>query len=169
MAPAKARNHDDHKSDAPAKEKGSGHASTKMRRGASQQANALNREAPTSAPSQIPAEPSAPTLAWSSFDRRFLHAYVREHELSTAYSYLSPYHNWVLSHPGSIGLHSPTMARKRKLRRQSRDQLALAVRKHFNGLGIQENEVIVDFIYKIRNEKGAKYPGARKAEYANGE
>lgn len=30
------------------------------------------------------------------------------------------------------------------------------MRKHFNGLGIQENDVIVDFIYKVRNHQGVK-------------
>ena len=42
------------------------------------------------------------------------------------------------------------MARRRDQRRQSKEQLANAVRKHFNGLGIQENEVVVDFLYKVK-------------------
>jgi hypothetical protein len=45
---------------------------------------------------------------------------------------------------------SPTMARHKQQRRQSKDQLANAVRKHFNSMGIIENEVIVDFLYKVR-------------------
>lgn len=48
------------------------------------------------------------------------------------------------------------MVRKQQIKRQSKDQLALAVRKHFNGLGIQENDVIVDFIYKVRNHQDVK-------------
>jgi hypothetical protein len=28
--------------------------------------------------------------------------------------------------------------------------LSNAVRKHFNGLGIQENEAIVEFLYKVK-------------------
>lgn len=44
------------------------------------------------------------------------------------------------------------MVRRRQARRQSKNHLALAVRKHFNGVGIQENDVIVDFIHKIRHE-----------------
>ncbi|KAK5998642.1 hypothetical protein PT974_01023 [Cladobotryum mycophilum] len=167
MAPAKtSRNHDDHKPDAPVKEKNGGHTSTKMRRGASQQTSASHhREAPTistSASVQAPTEPLAPTLPWSSFDRRSLHSYLREHEINTPYSYVSSYHSWVLSCPGSLGLYSPTMVRKRQVRRQSKEHLALAVRKHFNGLGIQENDVIVDFIYKIRNEKVPKHQGLNK-------
>lgn len=62
----------------------------------------------------------------------------------------------VLSQPGGIGLHSPTMIRKKKSQRQDKETLAMAVRKHFNGVGIQENDVIVDFIYKIRSENDAK-------------
>lgn len=45
---------------------------------------------------------------------------------------------------------SPTMAGKKEQRRQSKDQLATAVRKHFKSMGIVENEVIVDFLYKVR-------------------
>lgn len=43
------------------------------------------------------------------------------------------------------------MARRKGRRRQSKEQLTHAVRKHFNGLGIQENEVVVDFLYKVHN------------------
>lgn len=56
------------------------------------------------------------------------------------------------------------MVRKKKARRQNKDQLALAVRKHFNGVGIQENDVIVDFICKIRNGKSVKLIGPSKNE-----
>jgi histone deacetylase complex subunit SAP30 len=45
---------------------------------------------------------------------------------------------------------SPTMAKQKQQRRQSKDQLANAVRKHFNSMGITENEVVVDFLYKVR-------------------
>ncbi|RGP78561.1 hypothetical protein FLONG3_3286, partial [Fusarium longipes] len=91
-------------------------------------------------------------LHWASFDRDVLHAYRREHRLNTPTSFSNPYCQWILSQPNSIGLHSPTMVRRRQARRQSKDQLALAVRKHFNGMGVQENDVIVDFIYKIRHD-----------------
>ncbi|KAF5554882.1 uncharacterized protein FSUBG_5150 [Fusarium subglutinans] len=157
MPPAKSsRNHDD-KADTPnSKEKGgNGHTSTKMRRNASQQNHSHLREvqnATAAAPPQPPAEPSPPSLHWASFDRDVLHAYRREHRLNTPSSFSSPYCQWILSQPNGIGIHSPTMVRRRQARRQSKDQLALAVRKHFNGMGVQENDVIVDFIYKIRHE-----------------
>jgi hypothetical protein len=47
---------------------------------------------------------------------------------------------------------SPTMARRKEQRRQSKEQLANAVRKHFNSMGIIENEVVVDFLYKVRHQ-----------------
>lgn len=59
----------------------------------------------------------------------------------------------MLSSPRGIGKYSPTMTRRGPGRRQHKDQLALAARKHFNGVGIQENDVIVDFICKLRGEK----------------
>ena len=38
----------------------------------------------------------------------------------------------------------------------------MAVRKHFNDLGIQENDVIVDFICKLKNDEATKPDGARR-------
>ncbi len=67
----------------------------------------------------------------------------------------------MLAQPGSIGLQSPTMARRKDLRRQSKEQLASAARKHFNGLGSQENDIIVDFLHKIRSQ-GVTKPARRK-------
>jgi hypothetical protein len=43
------------------------------------------------------------------------------------------------------------MARRAQFRRQSKEELTKAVRRHFNSAGIQENDVIVDFIHKVRN------------------
>jgi hypothetical protein len=51
---------------------------------------------------------------------------------------------------------------RRKKQRQNKEQLTKAVRKHFNGLGVQENDVIVDFIYKIRSENATKERGPQK-------
>lgn len=114
---------------------------------------------------------SLPQLPWSSFDRDALHAYRREHDISTPTSFASKYHQWVLSQsaPTCIGRFSPTMVRKRAARRQSKDTLALAVRKHFNGVGIQENDVIVDFISKVRSGKSVNLIGPSKQEALNAE
>ncbi|KFA61907.1 hypothetical protein S40285_02820 [Stachybotrys chlorohalonatus IBT 40285] len=165
--PKSSRNHDDAKADsAGTKEKsGSHHTSTKMRRVASQSTAAQIREAAavlTSTPHQPPPEPHAPSLSWPSFDREVLHAYRREHRLNTPTSFASSYHQCVLSQPSGIGLYSPTMARKKGARRQSKDRLAMAVRKHFNGIGAQENEVIVEFIYNIRSDNARKETGPNK-------
>ncbi|PNY28768.1 Uncharacterized protein TCAP_01310 [Tolypocladium capitatum] len=170
MAPAKsARNADDHKPDGGGpKDKSGGHqTSTKMRRVASQTsashaAKVPNASASASAPAPGISESTAPALNWPSFDRDTLHAYRREHQLNTPTSFSSTYHQWVLSQPGSIGIYSPTMVCKRQARRQNKEHLAMAVRKHFNGMGIQENDVIVDFLYKIHCDKASKANGPNK-------
>lgn len=88
-------------------------------------------------------------MQWSTIDTSILHAYRYAYRLNTSSAFSSPYNQIILSRP-DIARLSPTMARRRDQRRQSKDQLANAVRKHFNGLGIQENEVIVDFLYKVK-------------------
>lgn len=99
-------------------------------------------------------------LQWPAFERDVLHSYRRAYRLNTSTAFTNDVRRWVLSKPGSIGLHSPTMARRKEFRRQSKDQLANNVRKHFNGLGIQENDIIVDFLHKVRSQaitKPAKF------------
>ncbi|GJN80680.1 hypothetical protein PLIIFM63780_004208 [Purpureocillium lilacinum] len=169
MAPPKgSRTTDDHKAEGgAAKEKSAAPSAVKMRRGASQTSAASHgpakgANAPTSAPAQhaAAAEAPSPTLNWTTFDRTALHAYRREYRLSTPTSFSSTYHQLVLTRPGGIGLYSPTMARRNgAFRRQTKEQLAMAVRKHFNGVGVQENDVIVDFIHKIHSERVAKTSG----------
>lgn len=44
------------------------------------------------------------------------------------------------------------MARKKDKRRVAKDQLALAVRKNFNGAAVNEIDVVVDMVYKVRNQ-----------------
>lgn len=44
------------------------------------------------------------------------------------------------------------MAREKNKRRQSKEQLANAVRKHFNGQGIAENDAVVEFLYKVKHQ-----------------
>ncbi|KAK2028049.1 hypothetical protein LX32DRAFT_640300 [Colletotrichum zoysiae] len=163
MAPksSKTAAHDDTKSESTApKEKqtpGSGghHSNGKLRRVASSTGSQLREvtNANAAADVQVAAKEAAqnPGIQWSTFDRETLHAYRREHHLNTPTSFSCSYRQLVLSRPGGIGLHSPTMARKKENRRQSKEQLTMSVRKHFNGLGIQENDVIVDFIHKVRS------------------
>lgn len=135
---------------------GSNPTSAKMRRVASQPNASQLREAaaaPTSGPAQHTTEPQLPTINWSTFHRDDLHSYRREHQLPTPTAFASTFHHTVMSRPYSIGRYSPTMIRKQEARRQSKESLEKTVRKHFNGLGIHENDVIVDFLYKIRSAK----------------
>lgn len=88
-------------------------------------------------------------MEWSKIDPSILHDYRYAYGLNTPSAFSHPHNELVLS--AGIGKMSPTMARRKDRRRQSKDQLTHAVRKHFNGLGIQENEVVVDFLYKVHH------------------
>lgn len=88
-------------------------------------------------------------MQWSTLDPEILSAYSHAYQLNTPPAFISDYNQLLLTGPG-IGRFSPTMARRREKRRQSKDQLSNTVRKHFNGLGIQENEAIVEFLYKVK-------------------
>lgn len=90
-----------------------------------------------------------PQLQWSTFDASILHGYRYDYRLNTPAAFNKSYNQLVLSH-STIGRMSPTMARRKEQRRQSKEQLANSVRKHFNSMGIIENEVVVDFLYKVR-------------------
>jgi histone deacetylase complex subunit SAP30 len=189
-------NHDDSKSEAPShKDKtahggGNNQPNGKSRRvagtGASHAREAQSASAPGTAPTAqevtapgvsgyvgIAASPCSEMLTrvflqlqWASFDRGVLHAYRRVYRLNTPSAFANEYHQRILSQPGSIGLQSPTMARRRDQRRQSKDQLANTVRKHFNGLGTQENDVIVDFLHKIRSQGISKPEPTKRSQYS---
>jgi len=90
-----------------------------------------------------------PGLQWSTFDASVLHGYRYDYRLNTPSAFNKPYNQLVLSR-SAVGRMSPTMARRKEQRRQSKEQLANSVRKHFNSMGIIENEVVVDFLYKVR-------------------
>jgi len=92
---------------------------------------------------------SQDNMEWSKLDPAILHEYRYAYGLNTPSAFSHPHNELVLS--AGIGKMSPTMARRKDRRRQSKDQLTHAVRKHFNGLGIQENEVVVDFLYKVHH------------------
>ncbi|KAI1336308.1 hypothetical protein F5Y15DRAFT_395232 [Xylariaceae sp. FL0016] len=163
MPSAKSKtNHDDGKSDTTSVKERNGHGhgpkdhrtNGKLQRVASSTGSNLKDASAVNGSSAAPAAPpvSQPTpgLRWSTFDRDVLHEYRREHRLATPTAFANSYHHWVLSQPG-IGLLSPTMARKQAYRRQSKEDLTKVVRKHFNGVGVQENDVIVGFLHKVRN------------------
>lgn len=91
-----------------------------------------------------------PTIQWLDFDRGVLHAYIRAYQIDVPAAFSNDIHRWLLMQPGSIGHQSPTLRRRKELRRQSKAQLANTTRKHSNNLGVQENDVIVDFLHKTR-------------------
>ncbi|KAI0020954.1 hypothetical protein F4780DRAFT_739574 [Xylariomycetidae sp. FL0641] len=157
MPPAKSKahqnNHDDTKSETASAKERNGHGSNnhKMRRVGSSTGSQAPVNGTTSAAAPAVSQPTqAPGLQWSAFDRDVLHDYRREHRLDTPTAFAHSYHHWVLSQPG-IGLRSPTMARRFPHRRQTKEDLAKVVKKHFNGVGMQENDVIVSFLHKVRN------------------
>ncbi|KAI0386045.1 hypothetical protein F5Y04DRAFT_245324 [Hypomontagnella monticulosa] len=163
MPPAKSKaNHDDAKSETASVKDRNGHGSDHRQPNGKQRRNGANGGAPAqnvippggilSTATTVPVSQTnhTPGLQWPSFDRDVLHDYRRRYLLSTPTAFANPYHHWVLSRPG-IGLRSPTMARKLEYRRQSKEDLTKVVRKHFNALGVQETDVIVDFVHKVRN------------------
>jgi len=89
------------------------------------------------------------TIDWPSFDAAALNNYRYGYRLNTPAAFNKPYNRLVLSQ-SPIGRMSPTMARKKEQRRQTHEQLANTARKHFNNMGIVENEIVVDFLYKVR-------------------
>jgi len=89
------------------------------------------------------------SIQWNTFDPQFLHQYRHDHRLSTPAAFNKPYNHIVLQQ-SRIGRLSPTMAGRKEQRKQSKEQLANAVRKHFKSMGINENDVTVDFLYKVR-------------------
>ena len=92
-------------------------------------------------------------LQWTEFERGVLHGYTRAFRLDEAGAFSSEFARWILSQPGSVGLQSPTMQRRLDMRRQSKTRLASAVRKHFNGQGGQENDIVVDFLHKVQTHE----------------
>ncbi|AEO55470.1 hypothetical protein MYCTH_2086765 [Thermothelomyces thermophilus ATCC 42464] len=176
MPPSKAARggQDDSKTDTQStKDKNGSGGGTKMRRVASNAGSNLREVTNANATTTAAAAPdstantqeaSTPGLQWPAFDRDVLHAYRRAYRLRTPTAFVSDHHEWVLTQPGSIGLYSPTIARRKELRRQTKDQLTNVVRKHFNGMGIQENDIIVDFLHKVRSQ-GVKKGRPPRREY----
>ncbi|KAF2763227.1 hypothetical protein EJ05DRAFT_30210 [Pseudovirgaria hyperparasitica] len=94
---------------------------------------------------------STSSSSWAKEDSLLLHSYRSLYRLETPSSFHNPLAHVLLSQ--GIGNHSPTMARQKSKRRVSKDSLALAVRKNFNALAVNEQEVIVDFLYKTKTKE----------------
>ncbi|KAF2469659.1 uncharacterized protein BDR25DRAFT_178738, partial [Lindgomyces ingoldianus] len=89
-------------------------------------------------------------VSWSSQDVSLLQGYRRAYRLDTPSSFKNPLSHVVLG--SGIGRYSPTMARPKAKRRAHKDQLALSVRKNFNALGVNETDVIVHLLYKVKHK-----------------
>ena len=90
-------------------------------------------------------------MAWNSAPLDMLNGYRVAHNLSTPAAFTSPLNQALLTNPG-IGRQSPTMARKKDKRRVPKDQLALAVRKNFNSAAVNEIDVMVEMVYKVKHQ-----------------
>ncbi|KAA8893784.1 hypothetical protein FN846DRAFT_977424 [Sphaerosporella brunnea] len=97
-------------------------------------------------------------MGWDDIPLSVLHNYRHAYRLPVP-SASSSYRGIVLSAgigkrtPSAAGGSSPSSLRRRRLcARSSRDALATAVRKNFNAQPIQENEVIVNFLYTVKNQ-----------------
>jgi histone deacetylase complex subunit SAP30 len=86
-------------------------------------------------------------MGWDDIPITVLHNYRQAYRLPVP-SASSSFRHIVLS--GGIGKKTPSRARGGG--RISRDALATAVRKNFNAQPIQENEVIVNFLYSVKNQ-----------------
>ena len=92
-------------------------------------------------------------INWSAAETRTLHAYRHLYRLQTPSAFKSTFNQMVLSNPG-IGRLSPTMVgRTREKRRVGKEQLALAVRKHFNAMAVAEMDVIPEFLNRAQNDR----------------
>jgi histone deacetylase complex subunit SAP30 len=72
------------------------------------------------------------------------------YRLETPSAFKNPLAHLLLSQ--GIGKYSPTYARIKSQRRVSKDHLARAVRKNFNAMAVNEVEVIVDMLYKVKTK-----------------
>lgn len=89
-------------------------------------------------------------MKWTSQEPAVLQGYRRAYRLDTPSTFKNPLSHVILGQ--GIGRMSPTMARAKSKRRVHKDQLAMAVRKNFNALGVSESDVIVDWLYKTKHQ-----------------
>jgi hypothetical protein len=90
-------------------------------------------------------------ILWNTFPLETLRSYRHACRMNTPSAFTSVHNQLVLSQ-SSIGRNSPTMARRKDKRRVSKEALAMAVRKDFNAVGVNEQDVITQLLYKLQNE-----------------
>lgn len=93
-------------------------------------------------------------MGWDDIDLRTLHRYRYAYRLPVSSS-STGFNNTVLA--TGIGKKSPSRTKPRT----SREVLATAVRKNFNAQPIQENDVIVNFLYSVKNQGESLLEGKR--------
>lgn len=90
-------------------------------------------------------------FTWAQEDLSLLQEYRAAHRMETPSAFNSIRNQFLLTNPG-IGRQSPTMARRKSKRKVPKEQLAMAVRKNFNDAAVNEIDVMVDLLYKVRNQ-----------------
>ena len=90
-------------------------------------------------------------IPWTSEDHDLLQAYRNVYRISSPAAFKLPLSHIVLGN-SVIGRQSPTMARTKSKRRVSSDQLALAIRRNFNALAVNENDVVANLLYTVRSQ-----------------
>ena len=90
-------------------------------------------------------------MVWNTVPVAILNTYRLAHNLPIPAAFSSPLYQARLTNPG-IGRQSPTMARRKEKRRISKEQLAIAVRKNFNSAAVNEIDVVVDMVYKVKHK-----------------
>ncbi|GAB7354249.1 hypothetical protein MBLNU459_g4784t3 [Dothideomycetes sp. NU459] len=123
------------------------------RQGAAAQNGSSNLKDAVSANDVSSAQASSSNgFTWHQEDLSLLQNYRAAHRIDTPSSFTSSRNQYLLTNPNGIGRQSPTMARKKDKRKVSKEQLALAVRKNFNDAAVNEIDVMVDLLYKVRNQ-----------------
>ncbi|KAF2094057.1 hypothetical protein NA57DRAFT_47194 [Rhizodiscina lignyota] len=99
-------------------------------------------------------EPPDGIMNWNNESLDLLHRYRHTYRLSSPSAFSNPISPIILSpHIGlGIGKYSPTMARAKSKRRITKEQLALAVRKNFNAMAVDEAEVLADLYYSVGHQ-----------------
>ncbi|TKX26514.1 Sin3 binding region of histone deacetylase complex subunit SAP30 [Elsinoe australis] len=93
-------------------------------------------------------------LSWNKEQLSNLQNYRFKNKLNHPSPYTNSLNRAVLTNPG-IGQHSPTaIAMKRRAQKKdSKQDLATAVRKHFNAMPADQSAVAAGFIHRVHNQE----------------
>ncbi|KIW05804.1 uncharacterized protein PV09_03013 [Verruconis gallopava] len=99
------------------------------------------------------------SIDWLQEDRKLLIKYRDAYKLPSASAFYNASAQYILA--TGIGPRSPTMAREREKRRNTKTDLAAAVRKHFKNTSVAESECLVEVMYRVKTKDKAfrlKFP-----------